>query len=107
MANNTLGFIGAGRMATALARGFITAGLISGDRIVASDPHPAALAQFLEATGGQPAGGNLQVAEKASLLLLAVKPQQMSQVLADLHGQLNPSHLVVSIAAGVPLATMA
>src|SRR5690242_1778737 len=103
MANNTLGFIGAGRMATALARGFISAGLITGDRIVASDPHPAALAQFLETTGGQPAGSNLQVADKATVLFLAVKPQQMSQVLADLRGFLSAKHLVVSIAAGISL----
>src|SRR5262245_19983486 len=41
-ANLSIGFLGAGRMATALAKGFIRAGLVDGKRVMASDPSEAA-----------------------------------------------------------------
>ena len=50
---------------------------------------------------------NRQVAVEADVLLLAVRPQQMAALLDDLHGVVTERHLVVSIAAGVPLAQIA
>lgn len=44
---------------------------------------------------------NISMTQAASILLLAVKPQQMSLVLAEIRGSLKPSHLVISIAAGL------
>src|SRR5689334_17891005 len=46
-----LGFLGAGKMATALARGWIDAGLTEPGRVLASDPVPAAREAFAAATG--------------------------------------------------------
>ena len=45
-ANLTLGFLGAGKMATALAKGFIQAGLVAPDKLIASDLSEAAAAAF-------------------------------------------------------------
>jgi pyrroline-5-carboxylate reductase len=107
MPEHNFGFIGAGRMATALARGFIAAGLAAPERILASDPVPAALDQFRATTGGSAAGDNVDVIAAADTVFLAVKPQQMNAVLAELKGRLTGRHLIISIAAGVPLATLA
>ncbi|HVU85806.1 MAG TPA: pyrroline-5-carboxylate reductase [Pirellulales bacterium] len=107
MAEPRFGFIGAGRMATALARGFLSAGLATAERIVASDPYPTAREQFATETGGRIADSNREVAAAADVIFLAVKPQQMSQVLAELRGHAKREHLVISIAAGVPLAALA
>ena len=52
-----IGFIGAGQMATALARGWIAAGLISPDRLAASDPVPAARQRFQADTGAAAGAG--------------------------------------------------
>jgi pyrroline-5-carboxylate reductase len=100
------GFIGAGRMATALGQGFVRAGLASGAQIVGSDPLASAAEQFAQATGGRSVADNRRVAAESNVVFLAVKPQQMAAVLADLRGVLGPSHLVISIAAGVPLAAI-
>jgi pyrroline-5-carboxylate reductase len=94
-------------MATALARGLVTAKLATAERIVAADPVPVAREQFAAATGGQLVASNQAVAAGANVLFLAVKPQQMADALAELRGHVTAEHLVISIAAGVPLATLA
>lgn len=107
MSQPTLGFLGAGRMATALARGFLKAGLAAPDGLVASDPLPAARAAFAEATGARALSTNREVAQFAAVLFLAVKPDQVEEVLTGLRDTLDPRrHLVVSIAAGVTLDRM-
>ncbi|HET6880219.1 MAG TPA: pyrroline-5-carboxylate reductase [Pirellulales bacterium] len=106
MPENRFGFIGAGRMATALAKGFVDRGLATPGQLVASDPVPLAAEQFQRATGGRLLADNLQVAAQADCLFLAVKPQQMGEILAQLAGRLNQRHLVVSVAAGVALSTI-
>lgn len=107
MAETRFGFIGAGRMATALARGFVSQGLADSQQLMASDPSPAAAEAFTRATGASIAADNLQVAARCDCIFLAVKPQQMAGALGPLAGRLTDRHLVISVAAGVPLATIA
>jgi pyrroline-5-carboxylate reductase len=101
------GFLGAGRMATALARAWTAAGRLSADRVLASDPVPSARDAFHQETGCSVTPDNRAVAQHADLLVLAVKPQTMNALLAevrDLVERRNP--LVVSIAAGVTLSQL-
>lgn len=100
------GFIGAGRMATALANGFLQRGLAGANNVIASDPLPAAAEEFQRATEGRVVTDNLLVASQSDCLFLAVKPQQMPDVLAQLAGRLSERQLVVSVAAGITLAMM-
>ncbi len=100
----TLGFLGAGKMATALARGFVASGKATAAAVVASDPVAAAREAFARETGGRALESNAEVAAAARLLFVAVKPDQLVDVLGSLGGVLGPGHLVVSIAAGVPLS---
>ena len=101
-----VGFIGAGQMATALARGLVAAGFTSADQIVASDVYPAARQQFAAETTSRTVETNAEVVAASQIVILAVKPQQMSGVLAELKGHVTAQHLVISIAAGVPLKTL-
>lgn len=105
MRNVNLGLIGAGQMARALAAGFARSGLLAPAQIVASDPVAAARESFAsQIPGVRIADSNAAVAAAADVLLLAVKPQQMPGVLADLRDHLTARHLIVSIAAGVRIA---
>ena len=108
MLKQTIGFIGAGQMAKALAKGFVSAGLVHGKQIIAADPVSGAALQFSEAVpGAQVGSGNLEVAQKADIIFLAVKPQNMPAVFGQLASKIDASKLVVSIAAGVPLSKLA
>lgn len=101
-----IGFFGAGKMAAALARGFIRAGLVSAEDVLASDPSEAARNGFNKDTGANVTTSNLEVAEFASSLLLAVKPDQVAGVLSEVRERLGPKKLLLSIAAGVTLVRL-
>jgi pyrroline-5-carboxylate reductase len=103
-----IGLVGAGRMATALGRGFVAAKLLPASAIVASDPHEAARDSF----AGNVPGATLLAANgpefaSCDVVILAVKPQLMTQVLAEVRDLIRADALVVSIAAGVTLARLA
>lgn len=98
-----IGFLGAGKMATALAKGWLAAGLVQAKCMLASDPMAAARAAFEEVTGVAASAENRRVVDGSDLLVLAVKPQSMSALLAEIKGNLGPRHLIMSIAAGIPL----
>ncbi len=102
-----IGFIGAGRMATALARGLIRAQFTDARSIVASDVSDDARKRFAAETDAAAAAANADVVARADIVVLAVKPQHMSAVLDELRQHVTSAHLVVSIAAGVPLKTLA
>ncbi len=106
---NTLrwGFIGAGKMATALARGMIRAGTTLPSAIVASDPLEATRAAIAHETGITITDDNLSLARQSQVIVLAVKPQNMPEVLAQLRPALTGEHLIISIAAGITLSTLA
>lgn len=102
----TIGFLGAGKMATALASGFIRAGLAGKDSLIASDMQGGARDHFSSATGAKTSGFNPDVAQFASILVLAVKPDQVSDVLKEISPHFEDKHLLISIAAGVTLSRL-
>ena len=107
MLTQRIGLIGAGQMATALGRGFVRAGLIPTERLLAADPQADARTRFAQETGGRATADNAEVVAQADVLILAVKPQQIAGVLAELRGKVPARTLVVSIVAGVRLAALA
>lgn len=100
--SHRVGFIGAGRMATALAKG-LSAGFTSANQIIASDVLPAACEQFLSATGANITDDNLEVVSQSDIVFLAVKPHFLRDVVTGIAGKIEPRHLIVSIAAGVTI----
>jgi pyrroline-5-carboxylate reductase len=104
--NLTVGFLGAGKMASALASGFIRAGMTSRERVIAGDVSAAARSAFSEAVGGRSVATNAEVAKAAGVLIVAVKPDQVADVLREISPALNSNHLIISIAAGVTIAKM-
>lgn len=94
-------------MATALAQGLRRAGLASPETLLASDPMPEALERFASITGGRTTTDNRQVVGQQDVVFLAVKPQQVGAALDEMRAEVGPKKLVVSIAAGVRLATLA
>jgi len=104
----TLGFIGAGRMATALARGCVQSGLVASEQVLAVDPSQEALQAFTkEIPNSRVASDSVALLEEAQVVVLAVKPQIMPAVLEAISGHVEKKHLLVSIAAGVTLSTLA
>ena len=102
-----IGFVGTGRMATALAAGF-TRGQISAEQIFGVDPSEASRAQFQSTVGesctvsANPEG----TLPTMDVIFLAVKPQIMEGALTQISEVLKPNQLIVSIAAGIQIAKL-
>ena len=99
-----LGFIGVGSMGGAIIRGLLAGGLVPRENLIYYDPDPARQAQMDE-LGVAAALDNAEVMH-APVVVLAVKPQVMPAVLAGVKEFARPWHLIISIAAGVPLAVL-
>lgn len=97
----TIGFIGAGTMGHALITGLLAEG-VAPRALLAADPSRAARAR-LRALDVRTTQDNCTVACDADVLVLAVKPQEMSSVLEGIRRCLTPRQLVISIAAGITL----
>lgn len=101
-----IGFLGAGRMATALARGWIAAGLAAEECVWAGDPLASAREAFGRETGAQATADNGEVVRRSDLLVVAVKPQTASGLFEEIRPKLGARHLIVSVAAGVSLSRL-
>jgi len=97
-------FIGAGNMAEALVSGLIRQGIALPDRIRVTDVREDRCAYFRAAYGVEGSDDNAAAVGEADMVVLAVKPQGMRNVLEAIRPAIAQRHLVVSIAAGVALA---
>jgi len=102
-----IGFIGAGNMAEALVRGLLKAKLFQPQNILASDIKAERLRLFQETFGVRTFKENTEVGTLADILLLAVKPQDMGQVLESLASAIDEHKTLISIAAGIPIGFIA
>jgi len=101
---SALVFLGAGRISAALVAGLRAGGYRS--RIVVCDRHPEKLRRLRRSFGVQVEADPRRAAAQAGLLMVAVRPADVLPLLATLGGL--PAHAVpVSLAAGVPLRTLA
>ncbi|MCG8587169.1 MAG: pyrroline-5-carboxylate reductase [Pirellulales bacterium] len=101
--SQTIGFVGAGQMARALAGGLVEGGLVEGSQIRACDPAAAARDRFLEAVHDASTSSDASEVAGSDVVFLAVKPQYMAGVLDELKPRIGPGQLVVSIAAGITI----
>lgn len=100
-----LGVIGGGVMGEALISRLLVQGVFSPHAIVVSDPQAARRAYLSETYGIVTTAKNDQAVEKASVVLLAIKPQIIDQVGPEL-AQATPPRLLLSILAGVTLTRL-
>ncbi|OAG27319.1 pyrroline-5-carboxylate reductase [Thermodesulfatator autotrophicus] len=103
-----IGFIGGGQMAAAIIKGLIESGATLPENILVSEPS-SQRRKYLEETfpGIKVLFENCALVKKADLIILAVKPQIIKEVLKEITLCVDYSrHLIISIAAGIPLAVL-
>jgi pyrroline-5-carboxylate reductase len=101
-----IGFLGAGKMATALARGLTSSGFAATSDVFAADVMEGARTAFANATRGEVTDDNSAILQQCRTVVLAVKPQSVNAVLTPLRGEWSMDHLLISIAAGTPIAAL-
>ncbi|ERN05028.1 pyrroline-5-carboxylate reductase [Amborella trichopoda] len=98
----TLGFIGAGKMAEAIARGVDKSGILPASRMRTAH-RTLARRQAFSSFGVHVYESNIKVVEESEVIILSVKPQVVKEVLSELKPFLSKEKLLVSIAAGIRL----
>jgi pyrroline-5-carboxylate reductase len=91
-----LGFIGAGNMASALARGI-------GEPVLVADVEQSKARALAEELGGEAVGSNAELAERAEAIVLCHKPKQLDEVAEQVGGH---ARIVISILAATPVAEL-
>ena len=97
---SVIGFIGAGNMAYALIKGLVNNGY-GAENIKISDLDETLLSSRNSELGVSTFTDNTALIAECDVVVLAIKPQVMSTVCKGLQGAIKPSHLFVSIAAGI------
>ncbi len=99
-----IGFLGYGRMAQAISQGLDRDSFIPYTSQLISDPYlPESI---LAERKVRKAAGNQDLIKQCRLIFLAVKPHQIAEVLREIKPQLTSEHLLISVAAGVTLASI-
>lgn len=99
-------FVGGGTMAEALIRGLFSKGLATGSQITVSDPLQERRAHLSEQLGIRTCCSNVEAVAGAELVVLAIKPQALGEVLEELADQIDSSALLLTIVAGAKIDTI-
>jgi pyrroline-5-carboxylate reductase len=105
MAEKSIGFVGAGNMAEAMIRGLLRGEVFKPKQVTASAPREERQRELAEKYGIHATGDNREAARQ-SIVVLSVKPQILSRVLDEIADTISADSLVISIAAGVPVAAI-
>ena len=106
MDKQRIGMLGAGNMAGAMVRGLLASGTVKPEQLRVSDVRAERLVELKDQHGIGTASSNREIVDWATLLVLSVKPQVIDKLLDEVGPAIDGSKLVVSIAAGVPIAAM-
>jgi pyrroline-5-carboxylate reductase len=104
--NKKLGFIGGGNMAEALVNGLVSASFMNSKNIFVSEPSQLKRDTLHTKFKIKVTGDNHELVKKCDILILAVKPQILKEVLHDIRLLVDSDKLVISVAAGVPISIM-
>ena len=101
-----IGFVGAGKMASAIIKGLIKSGFAKPENITATQAEIDQLEEKSKALGISVISDNKILAQTSDVIFIAVKPNQALDVLKEISPYITPEKLIVSIAAGVRLAKL-
>ena len=104
MIQKVIGFIGGGNMASAIIGGLLSSGLSDKDHVIAADKSVASTERLKQTYGIQTTTENIEISSNADILFLSVKPNVFQTVIPEIKDNLKENAIIVSIAAGQPIA---
>ena len=102
MASRKIAVLGAGKAGEALIAGLVSSGWCEPTEIVATARHDERIAELAERHGVETTLSNVDAAADAEVVVIAVKPQDIGALLADVGSTLKEEQTVISIAAAIP-----
>lgn len=99
-----IGFIGLGNMAKAIVEGMLLKRSITPENIIVHSAHENNYRPYAAENGLQPVSSNVEVAQQADVIILAVSPVLKDTVFAEIKSALSHDKIVVSLLTGVSIA---
>ena len=96
-----IAILGAGRLGGAIVRGFLSSGWRQPDELAVTVRHEERLSELRESYGVEAGTSNVDAVQGAALVIVAVKPQDIATVLAEIAGTVTAEQVILSVAAGV------
>jgi pyrroline-5-carboxylate reductase len=103
---NKIGFVGSGVMGEAMVKGILDKGLTGSDQIYASDPWAQRRDYMAQNYGIHTTNSNQEAVRNADVVILSIKPQTLPKVMDELHSNVRPDALVLSIIAGARISSL-
>lgn len=103
---NEIGFIGGGKMATAIMKGIINSNWCSTDNIYVSDKNETALSVLKNTYNVKTFTSNIDIVKNSKIILMAVKPFVLRDILEEIKPHITKDHIILSIAAGISVKTI-
>jgi pyrroline-5-carboxylate reductase len=100
---NIIGVIGAGNMGSALIAGIVEGKQFKADQLLVSDIRQERVDYLSQRYHVVKVDSNRTLTRDCTTIILAVKPKEIRPVVEDVKGELRADHLLISIAAGVPI----
>lgn len=101
-----IALLGIGNMGEALLKGLLRAGTVKAEQVVATDARQERLDAMRTLYGVAVSQDNVRAVKEADVVLLSVKPQGMAALAAEIAPVVTPQKLLLSVAAGVPIAAL-
>ena len=103
---NKIGFIGGGKMASAIIKGIINSGYAKKEDIFVSDKNLETLKNIKKSYGVNVLENNIDTVKNSNVVIFAVKPFIMRDILLEIQQYISYDKLVLSIAAGISISTI-
>ncbi len=103
---NKIGFIGGGKMATAIMKGIINSNWCESKKVIVSDKNEESLKVLENEYDVCTTLDNVEVIKNSKIILFAVKPFILRDVLSEIKPYLTKEHIIFSIAAGISIKTI-
>lgn len=107
MKKYNIGFIGSGKMASAIIKGILKSGFASAQNLLATQSNPDGLKEKSKTLGIEAICDNKVLVQKSDIIFLATKPNQVINILSEISPDINSDKLIVSIAAGITTEKLA
>lgn len=107
MKKYNIGFIGSGKMASAIIKGILKSGFVSAQNLLATQSKPDGLKEKSKTLGIEVICDNKLLVQKSDIIFLATKPNQVLDILSEISPDINSNKLIVSIAAGITTEKLA
>src|SRR5271157_430742 len=106
MLSKKIGILGVGNMGSAFIRGILARDLVDAGNVFVFDIDDTKVAPIQEQYGIQVTTDEIDLLSKVDILILAVKPQVLPEMMAKIGPEVTAEHVIMSIAAGIPIATL-